>query len=99
MLPQQTNSDKTWTYLFEECDETTTKTPKLLFGGKGAALVEMTSFGLPVPPGFIVTTDCCKAYHEGEKLFPKGLWQEVMNKLYGVETKSGKKFGALQILY
>ncbi len=93
MVTQQTTSNKTWTYLFEECDETTTKTPKLLFGGKGAALVEMTSFGLPVPPGFIVTTDCCKAYHEGEKLFPKGLWQEVMNKLYGVETKSGKKFG------
>jgi pyruvate, orthophosphate dikinase len=93
MLPQQTNQSETWTYLFEECDETTTKTPKLLFGGKGAALVEMTSFGLPVPPGFIVTTDCCKAYHEGEKLFPKGLWQEIMNKLYGVETKSGKKFG------
>ena len=83
----------TWTYLFEEWNGTDTKAAKLLLGGKGAALAQMTGFGLPVPPGFIVTTDCCKEYHNNEKAFPDEMWAQVKVKLAAVEEKSGKKFG------
>ena len=82
-----------WNYLFEECDSSNPKAAKLLLGGKGAALAEMTSFALPVPPGFVITTDCCKAYHQDEKLFPEGLWTQTRHKLAVVEEKLGKKFG------
>jgi pyruvate,orthophosphate dikinase len=83
----------TWTYLFEEWNGTDTKAAKLLLGGKGAALAQMTGFGLPVPPGFIVTTDCCKEYHNNEKAFPEEMWAQVKIKLAAVEERSGKKFG------
>jgi pyruvate,orthophosphate dikinase len=85
--------EKIWAYLFEECGESTTKEAKLLLGGKGAALAQMTSFGLPVPPGFVVTTECCKEYHKNENIFPEDMWTQVRAKLSAVETKSGKSFG------
>ncbi len=93
MESSQNMPETNWSFLFEECDNANAKAAKLLLGGKGAALAEMTSFGLPVPPGFIVTTDCCKAYHAGEKLFPEGLWNQVRSKLTEVENKLGKRFG------
>jgi pyruvate,orthophosphate dikinase len=86
-------AETTWTYLFEEWNGTDTKQSKLLLGGKGAALAQMTGFGLPVPPGFIVTTDCCKEYHQNEKAFPAEMWTQVLAKLAAVEAKLGKKFG------
>src|ERR1044072_5010489 len=86
-------AEKTWTYLFEEWNGTDVKAGKLLLGGKGAALAQMTGFGLPVPPGFIVTTDCCKEYHKNEKAFPDEMWTQVLGKLAAVESKLGKKFG------
>lgn len=82
-----------WSYLLEECRSPDTEQSKLLLGGKGAALAEMTSFDLPVPPGFIITTEACKAYHANDKLFPKNLWTQVRGKLACIETKLGKKFG------
>jgi pyruvate,orthophosphate dikinase len=82
-----------WSYLLEECESPNTEQAKLLLGGKGAALAEMTSFNLPVPPAFIITTNACKASHANEKLFPEGLWQQVREKLCNVENKLGKKFG------
>ncbi|HEV7645891.1 MAG TPA: pyruvate, phosphate dikinase [Pyrinomonadaceae bacterium] len=86
-------AEKTWTYLFEEWNGTDIKAGKLLLGGKGAALAQMTGFGLPVPPGFIVTTECCKEYHQSEKAFPGEMWAQVLGKLSAVEEKLGKKFG------
>ncbi len=86
-------AEKTWTYLFEEWNGTDIKAGKLLLGGKGAALAQMTGFGLPVPPGFIVTTECCKEYHQSEKAFPDEMWTQVLTKLSAVESKLGKKFG------
>lgn len=82
-----------WSYLFEECESPNTAQAKLQLGGKGAVLAEMTGFKLPVPPGYIITTDACKAYHANEKLFPEGLWKQVRNKLTSIENKLGKKFG------
>jgi pyruvate,orthophosphate dikinase len=89
----QETTKQVWAYLFEECGETDSKAAKLLYGGKGAALVEMTGFGLPVPPGFLVTTDCCKEYHANEKIFPENMWAQVKTKLAAVEAKLGKTFG------
>ncbi len=66
---------------------------KDLLGGKGANLADMTNMGLPVPPGFTITTQTCKDYNDlGQKL-PKGLMQEVEQHLCRVEKATGKKFG------
>jgi pyruvate,orthophosphate dikinase len=64
-----------------------------LLGGKGANLAEMTRIGLPVPPGFIVTTQACNAYLAAGQKFPAGLWPEVLAALQRVEKLTGKKFG------
>jgi len=66
---------------------------KPLLGGKGANLAEMTSIGLPVPPGFTITTSCCDRYYkEGEKL-PAGLMDDVYANIATLEKELGKKFG------
>jgi Cu(I)/Ag(I) efflux system membrane protein CusA/SilA len=64
-----------------------------LLGGKGAGLADMTRAGLPVPPGFIVTTEACNAYYTDGKNFPEGMWEQVIDGLRAVEAKTGKKFG------
>ena len=81
-----------YVYLFEEADGTNKK----LLGGKGAGLAEMTRMGLPVPPGFIVTTEACLHYYENKKRLPKGLMEEVRANLKMVEEKTGKTFGSAQ---
>src|SRR5919107_5364894 len=53
----------------------------------------MTRAGLPVPPGFIVTTEVCNAYYANGKNFPEGMWEQVIDGLRAVEAKTGKKFG------
>ena len=64
-----------------------------LLGGKGAGLAEMTNAGLPVPPGFTVTTEACNDYFgAGEKL-PDGLWDDVLEAVKEVEQETGKGFG------
>jgi pyruvate, orthophosphate dikinase len=93
MQPVPTEQEQTWNYLFEECERPNTRDGKLLLGGKGAALAEMTGFDLPVPPGFVITTECCKKYHLNEKIFPAGMWRQAREKLSVVEQKLGKKFG------
>ena len=65
-----------------------------LLGGKGANLAEMSSIGLPVPPGFTITTDVCRHYTQDNKNFPEGLKTEVDLALGNVEKFIGKKFGA-----
>ncbi|MBP1700482.1 MAG: pyruvate, phosphate dikinase [Deltaproteobacteria bacterium] len=78
-----------YVYLFEEADGSNKK----LLGGKGAGLAEMTRMGLPVPPGFIVTTEACLRYYENKKKLPQGLMEEVKTNLKKVEEKTGKIFG------
>ncbi len=84
-----TPSDTKWVYAFEEGDRTMVP----LLGGKGAGLAEMTRVGLPVPPGFTLTTESCKAYNSNQKLFPDGLWSQSKAALRHVEELTGKKFG------
>jgi pyruvate,orthophosphate dikinase len=66
---------------------------KLLLGGKGANLADMTSIGLPVPPGFTITTDTCAAYYKAGKRLPHGLMNEVQKNIALLEKDTGKKFG------
>jgi pyruvate,orthophosphate dikinase len=66
---------------------------KFQLGGKGFGLVEMTSLGLPVPPGFVITTEACKAYNAEGKKMPSGLMEEVLAKLQVIERKTDKKLG------
>ena len=80
---------KKWVYLFEEGS----KDMRDLLGGKGANLAEMTNIGLPVPPGFTVTTEACNAYFDAGKQFPEGLWGQVLEAMKEVEKQTGKKFG------
>ncbi|MEX2549540.1 MAG: pyruvate, phosphate dikinase [Nitriliruptoraceae bacterium] len=64
-----------------------------LLGGKGTGLAEMTQAGLPVPPGFVITTAACGVYYDAGKLFPEGMWTESREALRSVEQETGKGFG------
>lgn len=66
---------------------------KNLLGGKGANLAEMTNLGIPVPPGFTITTDCCLDYFKNKKKVSKNLKEDVLKNLKKVEKALGKKFG------
>src|SRR5947199_154300 len=66
---------------------------KNLLGGKGANLAEMCSLGLPVPPGFTITTEVCVGYYAGGKKLPDALKSQVEEALAQVEKKVGAKFG------
>ena len=66
---------------------------KFLLGGKGYGLVEMTLLGLPVPPGFVITTDVCKDYYREGGRVPAGLFEEIRSRIADVESATGKKFG------
>jgi len=67
-----------------------------LFGGKGAGLAEMTRLGLPVPPGFTITTEVCNMYYSNGKRLPRKLMSEVKKNIVKMEKKTGKKFGSTQ---
>ncbi len=69
------------------------KEMKELLGGKGANLAEMSSLGLPVPPGFIVTTDACTVYYDNGKEISDDIQKEILEKLKELENKIGKKLG------
>lgn len=64
-----------------------------LLGGKGAGLAEMTQLGVPVPAGFTITTDSCRAYFDHGRRLPDGLEQEIAEHLARLEEKTGKRFG------
>lgn len=64
-----------------------------LLGGKGAGLHEMTRIGVPVPPGFTITTDVCTYYYDHRRQYPKGLESEVRAALTRVEKFLGRRFG------
>ena len=66
---------------------------RTLLGGKGAGLSEMTNAGLPVPPGFIITTEACNAYYDAGKELPEGLWDGVVAHMKELEAQTGKGFG------
>jgi len=69
-----------------------------LLGGKGANLAEMTRIGLPVPPGFTVTTEACNAYLAAGMKFPEGMWEEELVALAEVEKRPAKNLVILKTL-
>ncbi|NDJ53050.1 MAG: pyruvate, phosphate dikinase [Chloroflexi bacterium] len=79
-----------WVYHFEEGSQAM----RDLLGGKGAGLAEMSSAGLPVPPGFTITTSACREYYANNKHFPDNMWEQSLAALSDVEEKTGKTFGA-----
>src|SRR5690349_1559248 len=85
-------SPRKWVYLFSEGNATMRE----LLGGKGAGVAEMTNAGLPVPPGFTITTEACNAYYETNKQFPKGVWEQALAALKIIERQTGKGFGNKQ---
>jgi pyruvate,orthophosphate dikinase len=81
--------DTKWVYDFSEGDAS----QKNLLGGKGANLAEMTNLGLPVPPGFTISTEACNAYREAGQRFPEGLLDEVADHRKTLEETMGREIG------
>ena len=90
---------KKWVYLFSEVEEVQTEAGgdwenvRGLLGGKGANLADMARIGIPVPPGFTITTEACNTYLAAGNLFPDGMWDQLLNGLKMMEDASGKGFG------
>ena len=82
-------SPRKWVYLFAEGNAKM----RDLLGGKGAGVAEMTNAGLPVPPGFTITTEACNEYYHAGKQFPDGMWDQALAALHTVEEQTGKTFG------
>ena len=80
---------KKYVYLFREGKASM----KDLLGGKGANLCEMTNIGLPVPPGFTITTEACNGYYDNGENVPEGTWDQVWPALAEIEAATGKLFG------
>lgn len=80
-------------YYFGKTKTDGTGVSKQVLGGKGANLADMTSIGLPVPPGFTITTECCDAYYKSGKKLPPGLMDDVKANIAILEKELGKKFG------
>lgn len=89
---------KKWVYLFSEVSQAekyakSWEGVRALLGGKGAGLADINRGGLPVPPGFTVTTEACNAYLTAGEKFPSGMWDQEVAALKQVEKTTGKKFG------
>ena len=82
-----------WVYFFGNGKAEGNGTQKELLGGKGAGLAEMTNLGIPVPPGFTLTTEVCTYYYQNDQSYPKDLEKLVLEALSGVEGIMDRKFG------
>ena len=94
-----TQYNEKFVYLFHEVTEAEAllghnwDSVRALLGGKGANLADMVRLGVPVPPGFTVTTRACNAYLEAGEQFPGSMWEDEMEALKAIEEATGKKFG------
>ncbi|MDX1437552.1 MAG: pyruvate, phosphate dikinase [Anaerolineales bacterium] len=92
-------TEKKWVYMFNEVDQAEAavdgdwEAVRSLLGGKGANLAEMTRIGVPVPPGFTITTEACNAYLAAGNQFPEGMWDQALHALKTMEEQTGKKLG------
>ncbi|TAL40203.1 MAG: pyruvate, phosphate dikinase [Alphaproteobacteria bacterium] len=93
MLKTQENTNGKWVYSFgrELCEGGATQ--KNLLGGKGANLAEMSKIGLPVPPGFILSTEVCTHYYQNKQSYPPAIEQQVDAGLKQIEKEIGVLFG------
>ena len=85
-----TSTSRQWVYAFADGDGR----DKMLLGGKGANLCEMTRIGLNVPPGFVITTEACLAcLSDAERKLPPGLLESTRAHMAALERQTGKRFG------
>ena len=91
-MAKDANSAK-WVYGFGDGSAEGESSMKNLLGGKGANLAEMSNLGLPVPPGFTITTDVCTAYYDNDRNFPAGLDAQVDDAMAQIGKLVGKSFG------
>jgi pyruvate,orthophosphate dikinase len=87
-----------WVYLYSELEQAEDRFDdwegvRGLLGGKGANLAEMSRIGVPVPPGFTVTTEACIAYLAADGRFPPDIWEQELEALKAIERETGKEFG------
>ncbi|MDD4519356.1 MAG: pyruvate, phosphate dikinase [Alphaproteobacteria bacterium] len=82
-----------WVYTFGDGKAEGSADMRNLLGGKGANLAEMSSIGIPVPPGFTITTDVCTYYYDNNHSYPEELKENVLTALKEVESTLGRKFG------
>ena len=82
-----------WVYTFGDGVAEGDASMKNLLGGKGANLAEMSRVGVPVPPGFTITTEVCTYYYANNHSYPAELKDQVLAALAGIESKMGSKFG------
>jgi pyruvate,orthophosphate dikinase len=94
--------EKKWVYLFDELDQVDAyvggswDAVRGLLGGKGANLADMVRIGVPVPPGFTITTEACNEYLARGGAFPEEMWDQAISALEQVEALSGRRFGDAQ---
>ncbi len=91
--PSTSSATAKWVYVFGAGRSDGDAGMKELLGGKGANLAEMASLGLPVPPGFTITTEVCTAYYDNAKSWPAGLTEQVEAAVAQVGAAVGAKFG------
>src|SRR5512147_2474779 len=91
-------TDKKWVYMFDEVEEAeryvggSWEGVRALLGGKGSGLADMTRAGVPVPPGFTITTEACNGFRKTGK-FPAGMWDQALAAMKKTEKATGIKFG------
>lgn len=84
---------KRYVYFFGDGSADGTGAMKDILGGKGAGLAEMSSIGIPVPPGFTISTEVCRIFYENKKCIPRAIMGEIEQYLMKLENLSAKKFG------
>src|SRR5437016_9977738 len=92
-FPEKRKKTRRYVYYFGDGHADGSGSMKPLLGGKGANLHEMTRIGLPVPPGFTITTELCSYFYDHNRTYPRELETEVAAALAKVEKSVGKKFG------
>ncbi len=96
------NNNKKYVFLFSEYDATVARfdnnwnAVRGLLGGKGANLMDATRLGIPVPPGFTVTTEGCNDFLATDEDFPDGLWEQELEAIETLESLNGKRFGDIE---
>ncbi len=97
----RSTKDVKYVYLFREVEQAEAyaggqwEKVRALLGGKGANLADMTRLGIPVPPGFTVTTEACNAYLAAGENFPPGMWEQELEAIKAIEEANGRWFGDL----
>src|SRR5579872_3102983 len=92
-MGRMAENGRKWVYRFGRGTAEGKGDMKELLGGKGAGLAEMSNLGLPVPPGFTITTEVCTRFYQHGQSYPRDLEDQVADALAAVEQAIGAKFG------